>query len=236
MLSPMTPRTTPPTTPPPVAVSGREGLRARKKRLMRQRLSDTATVLFLQRGFDAVRVAEIAEACGVSEQTVFNYFPTKESLLLCRSDATRAALRARLSDPATTPLAATLRFLADELAGEMVRLAGQADQAEAIGMIRRFDAVVEGTASVRAHQRDLTERLVVMAAEVLAERAGLDPRDPRPRIVATALIGLVEVQSLALRRHLVPGRQLAEVQEAVTADVRTAAGLVENGMAAFPPA
>ena len=213
-----------------------EGLRARKKRLMRQRLSDTATAMFLQRGFDAVRVAEIAEECGVSEQTVFNYFPTKESLLLDRSDAIHAALRASLSDPGTAPVAATLTFLAADLAGVIARLTAQADPAAAIGRIRRFDALVEGTASVRAHRRDLAEQLVATAAGILAERAGLDPCDPRPRIVATALIGLVEIQSLALRRHLVPGRAFAEVREAVTADVRTAAGLVEGGLAGFPAA
>ena len=43
-----------------------EGLRERKKRLMREQLSDTVTQMFLERGFDAVRAAEIAEACGVS--------------------------------------------------------------------------------------------------------------------------------------------------------------------------
>jgi AcrR family transcriptional regulator len=42
------------------------GLRERKKRLMRQQLSDTATGMFMERSFDAVRVTEIAEACGVS--------------------------------------------------------------------------------------------------------------------------------------------------------------------------
>ena len=46
---------------------------------MRQQLSDTATDMFVQRGFDAVRVSEIAAACGVSEKTVSNYFRTKES-------------------------------------------------------------------------------------------------------------------------------------------------------------
>ena len=39
-----------------------EGLRERKKRLTRQQLSDTATEMFMERGFDAVRVSEIAEA------------------------------------------------------------------------------------------------------------------------------------------------------------------------------
>src|SRR6266699_5965403 len=86
-----------------------EGLRERKKRLMRQQLSDTATELFVERGFDAVRVAEVAEACGVSEKTVFNYFPTKESLVLDRFDSTLAALRTALADPALSPCEATLR-------------------------------------------------------------------------------------------------------------------------------
>ncbi len=64
-------------TAPAARRAGAEGLRERKKRLMRQQLSATATAMFVERGFDAVRVAEVAEACGVSEDG-FNYFPTKE--------------------------------------------------------------------------------------------------------------------------------------------------------------
>jgi AcrR family transcriptional regulator len=54
--------------------------------------------MFLERGFEAVPVAEIAKACDVSEKTVFNYFPTKESLVLDRWDNTAKALRAGLAD------------------------------------------------------------------------------------------------------------------------------------------
>jgi AcrR family transcriptional regulator len=81
-----------------------EGLRERKKRLMRQRLSDTATAMFLERGFEGVRVAEVAAACGVSEKTVFNYFPVKEAFVMDRLAATLAALCAGLADPALTPV------------------------------------------------------------------------------------------------------------------------------------
>lgn len=56
------------------------GRRERKKRQTRQVISDVATGLFLERGFDAVTVAEVARAADVAVQTVFNHFPTKEDL------------------------------------------------------------------------------------------------------------------------------------------------------------
>src|ERR1700704_4814627 len=96
---------------PGTAVGEAEGLRERKKRQMRQQISDTATEMFMERGFDAVRVAEIAEACGVSEKTVFNYFPTKESLLLDLGEAVEESLRTTLADPALPPVEAVLRIL-----------------------------------------------------------------------------------------------------------------------------
>ncbi|MFI6107886.1 TetR/AcrR family transcriptional regulator [Streptomyces sp. NPDC051310] len=61
-----------------------EGLRERKKRQTRQHISDVATGLFLERGFDAVTIAEIARAADVSVNTVYNYFPAKEDLFLDR--------------------------------------------------------------------------------------------------------------------------------------------------------
>src|SRR5450432_1661732 len=115
-----------------------EGLRERKKRLMRQQLSDTATEMFLERGFDAVRVAEVAQACGVSEKTVFNYFPTKESLLLDRGEATMASLRAALAEPGTSPVQAAERILVAELGSLLSWLASQDDPALAITAIHRF--------------------------------------------------------------------------------------------------
>src|SRR3954469_6679553 len=58
------------------------GLRERKKQRTREQIARVAMKLFLKRGFDAVTVVEIADAAGVSEKTVFNYFPAKEDLLL----------------------------------------------------------------------------------------------------------------------------------------------------------
>ncbi|WP_329120364.1 TetR/AcrR family transcriptional regulator [Streptomyces sp. NBC_01465] len=58
------------------------GLRERKKRQTAMRIWRTALDLFIERGFDKVSVAEIAEAAEVSKMTVFNYFGTKEDLVM----------------------------------------------------------------------------------------------------------------------------------------------------------
>src|SRR3569833_4138733 len=104
-----------------------EGLRERKKRLMRQQLSDTATQMFMERGFEAVRVAEIAEACGVSEKTVFNYFPTKEALVLDRLETTMTALRTGLARADVPPVEAALDILGEELTAMTAQLQEQSD-------------------------------------------------------------------------------------------------------------
>src|ERR687885_2056185 len=68
------------------------GLRESKKLRTRQEIADKAMELFVKRGFDHVTVAEVAAAAGVSEKTVFNYFPTKEDLFYDEVPAREAAL------------------------------------------------------------------------------------------------------------------------------------------------
>ena len=215
-----------------------EGLRERKKRLMRQQLSDTATQMFVARGFDAVRVAEVAEACGVSEKTVFNYFPTKESLVLDRLETTMASIRTGLAEPGVPPVEAALRILDQELSGMTAWLAGQDDPAQAAQAIRRFGGLIRATPSLRAYQSDMMDQFVAVAAEVLAARAGMSADDPEPQIAARALLGLWHVQAESLRKHL--SGAPAQVHEMVTADVRRAARLIDAGLGSFaalaPPA
>src|SRR6202050_5961789 len=105
---------------------------------MRQQLSDTATQMFMERGFDAVRVAEIAEACGVSEKTVFNYFPIKESLILDRLESTMASLKSGLTQPGAEPAEAALRILDDELSAMTSWLRKKDSPARGTAPIVRF--------------------------------------------------------------------------------------------------
>jgi AcrR family transcriptional regulator len=57
------------------------GLRARKKEAQRRRILDACSDLFRKRGFDETTVDEILERVGVSRQTFFNYFPSKQAAL-----------------------------------------------------------------------------------------------------------------------------------------------------------
>lgn len=204
-----------------------EGLRARKKRWTRQRLTDTATEMFVERGFDAVRVAEIAAACGVSEKTVYNYFPTKESLVVDHPEAAIAALRAGLADASRTPTRAVLDILDGERSAIARWLADQDDPDAARKRFSRFAALVEATPQLRAYHRDMTDRLVAVAAEGLAARAGMGPDEPEPWIAAAALVGLWRVQFAALSRHLAGPLDL----DAVAAEVRRAAVVIDGGVA-----
>jgi AcrR family transcriptional regulator len=210
-----------------------EGLRERKKRLMRQQLSDTATRMFMERGFDAVRVAEVAQACGVSEKTVFNYFPNKESLILDRLEATMASLRTGLAQASLSPVEVVLRILDDELSAMTSWLARQDDLVVGSAAIRRFGTLIEATPSLRAHQSDMMDQFVAVAAGILAARAAMSAEDPEPQIAATALLGLWRIQFLSLARYLDGTRTPARVHQAVTADVRRAARLIGAGLDSF---
>ena len=220
---------TPAQAPGPAA----EGLRERKKRLMRQQLSDSATAMFLERGFDGVRVAEVAAACGVSEKTVFNYFPVKEALVMDRLEATLAALCAGLADPERTPVEAALAVLDRELGAMTGWLAAQEDASQGLEAFRRFGDLIRATPALRAYQADMTDQSASAAAGVLAARAGMTAEDPEPQITARALLGLWRVQADSLRRHLGRGATPAQLHEVVTADVRRAAWLLDTGLRAF---
>src|SRR5580658_10627891 len=73
-------------------------LRERKKRRTRARIADAAVVMFARKGFEAVSVADVAQAAEVSEQTVYNYFSTKEALVLDEAEAFAERFRAMVRE------------------------------------------------------------------------------------------------------------------------------------------
>ena len=75
----------------------REKVRERKKRATRQRLYEVAVELFRVRGFDQTPVEAITEMAGTSKGTFFNYFPTKEHVLVAYHDHMTARILDRLA-------------------------------------------------------------------------------------------------------------------------------------------
>jgi AcrR family transcriptional regulator len=212
-----------------------EGLRERKKRLMRQLISDTATSMFLERGFEEVRVAEVAAACDVSEKTVYNYFPTKESLVLDREEPMADDIR-RVLGPggaAMSPIQAAVELIAAEVTRQYDHWGEDQHQPQDLTMVRRFAEMLERTPPLRAAQRDMMDRLVDVAAQAMAARAGVDPDDPEPQIAADALLGLWRVQYRAMRKYSDGIRSAVEVRDRVLDEVRRAARLIDTGLWSF---
>ncbi|QKW18551.1 helix-turn-helix transcriptional regulator [Kitasatospora sp. NA04385] len=75
-------------------------LRERQRARTRQLLQTHAVRLFTERGYDAVTVADVAEAAGVSPMTVYRHFPTKEDLALVDRPARLIAERVAASSAA----------------------------------------------------------------------------------------------------------------------------------------
>lgn len=212
------------------------GLRERKKRATRQSISDTATMLFLTKGFDAVRVTDVAELCGVSEKTVYNYFPTKESLVLDREDSMIAAVRRALGPDA--PEGSPVDAFVDELLNEVTRSCRSQQHADGqrcdFAGVSRFRALVDSNPSLRAAQRDMMERIRQVATEELAARAGVDPDDPEPYVAASAICALWGVMFSSMERQGAKhGDNSDAVVDAIAEDIRRAARLIDTGLWSF---
>ncbi len=57
------------------------GRRERKKAATRQKIADTALRLFLERGYEAVGIRDVAAEADVAVTTVFSHFASKEALV-----------------------------------------------------------------------------------------------------------------------------------------------------------
>lgn len=130
----------------PLALPGRPaatatpepGRRERKKLATRRSIADHALRLFLERGFDSVTVAEIAEAADVAASTVFKHFPSKEAIAFAGDPAVEADLVRAVTDRAAT--ATITRSLRDYLVSAPTLVAGSP---EFVALVRRTPALTE---------------------------------------------------------------------------------------------
>src|SRR4051812_4328988 len=95
------------------------GLRERKKAHTRRVIADAAARLFAERGYERVAVSDVAREAEVAEQTVYNYFGTKEQLVTDRDEEIQDRLieLIRSRPPDVSPAAAIRAFVLESVAG-----------------------------------------------------------------------------------------------------------------------
>jgi AcrR family transcriptional regulator len=164
--------------------------------------------------------------------TVFNYFETKEALVLDRLDATMASLPGGLDGGGRDPIQSALELFENELRFMSDMVLTHDDPRAAAATMLRFGDLIRATPSLRAYVSDMMDRWVPVAAGILAARSGFSADDPEPQIAARAILGLWHVQAESLRRHLRRG-DLDRLQRDVTEDVRRAAHLIGVGLSSL---
>jgi AcrR family transcriptional regulator len=156
------------------------GLRERKKQRTRDTIQREAMRLFVERGYEETTIEQIAEAADISPSTFFNYFPSKEDVVIAdRYDP--MIVEMFLSRPAGEPLSATIRNV---LAGGLGVILERERE-----MILARSRLILAVPALRARIWEDLERTEDLFCSVLAERSGRDPYDFELRVVVMVLVG-----------------------------------------------
>jgi len=204
------------------------GLRERKKQRARETISDIATSLFIERGFERVTLAEIAAAADVSVGTIVNYFGTKEDLFFDRADEVLTIVRAAISDrPAgTTATAAVQRLMREQVAP----IAGFAwkllDDPQLYARFRAFRRTEIGSPALRARRLVLREEWVAPLATTLREELELGEHDQRADAMASMLLAAMATRDRVLAERVVTGASPRTLKREVQGVVDEAFGRV----------
>jgi AcrR family transcriptional regulator len=200
------------------------GLRERKKQRTRELIADTALQLFLERGFDAVTIADIARRADVDVKTIYNYFPSKPELVYHRLEAFGDSLldAVRERQPGESVLAAFSRFL---LASQ-----GFLGDEEATQRLRDVTDMIVASPALLAHEEQVYARFTAALAELLAEETGARPADVTPFVVAHALIGLHRSLVTYVRAGTLAGTPNASLARGVRAQAKKAVAALAQGL------
>jgi AcrR family transcriptional regulator len=153
------------------------GLRSRKKERTRRAIEDAALDLFVEQGYEATTVDQIAERAEISKPTFFRYFASKGEVVFGDGSDEHAEIVAAIADLDLDPGADDLRAVITAMQE------GWLPKLDPVRTARRTRAA--GTSPLlRGLSLDTGLRWQAAVSEALARRRGLDAPDRRSRLVA----------------------------------------------------
>lgn len=190
------------------------GRRSRKRLATRQKISDVATCLFMERGFDNVKVDEIAEAADVSRMTVFNHFSRKEDMFFDLDDEGREDLIAALQKKnGVSPIESVRRFahwaIAEKRPYVRFHEAGT----------KKFLETIQASEALKARARAIRDELTEMLTVGLANAANRHLPDSAASLAASLLVATWVVASLEAHRIFLESRDVEKSNAAFLAIV-----------------
>ncbi len=181
------------------------GLRDLKKARTRRLIADTAARLFAERGYERVAVSDVAREAEVAEQTVYNYFPTKEQLVTDREQQVQDRLcdLIRSRPPTVTPAAAIRNFVLEAVAG----IRGTPPE------IWRGELGYLAAISPTVHRLvlELTDRQAAALATAISDTTAVPPEVAR--LQGTALAAVFQIIISDAGRRTREGQSQAEIAD-----------------------
>ncbi len=186
-------------------------LRDVKKARTRRLIADTAARLFAERGYERVTVSDIARAAEVAEQTLYNYFPTKEQLLADREQQIEQNLSdlIRTRPAGTSPAAAIRDFVRQNVAD-----IGTMQPEVARGTLGYLAAV---SPAVNRLVLELTDRQAAALTAVISETGTVAPEIARLQGIALASVFQIVIRESG--RRMRDGQTPAEIADGLLPEV-----------------
>jgi AcrR family transcriptional regulator len=192
--------------------SRRPGLRERTRQAVRAEIGDVAMRLFLERGFDATTMEQIADEAGVSRRSLFRYFGTKEDIVLGQhADNGRLVQAALAARPAHETPWEALRAAFAVLAEDPARTR---DRDLAVGRM------LHETPSLRARQYEKQHQWLDLLVPDIERRLGVQPGpvpDPRAHAIVSCALACLHTAGETWTRRNGEGDLGAIFDEAVAA-------------------
>lgn len=154
------------------------GRRERKKAATRQKIADAALRLFLERGYDAVGIRDVAAEADVAVTTLFSHFASKEALVFEQDeDFEQRLTRAVTGRAPHEPLIPALRR-------EVQALVRHCTAEEAAPIWRMID----GSPALRKYEESMRLRHAESLAAAIAADPGLPQTTTAGRTIARFVI------------------------------------------------